>query len=182
MLNRSHRRFVIVGLMTLSAAGCMGTRVDNKIEVVGHSETQGMDPIASAAYWGTRYDRTPTDPKVAVSFSKALRAVDNNEEALRVIKHAAIRIGSHPDVLLEEGKTLIANDRPHEAIRPIEKSISMGNTDDWSAYSALGVAYDKIGKHRHAIQQYDTALTLAPNKAQVLNNKGLSYAMAGKAG
>ena len=181
MASHLSARFVAVSLIALATAGCASMGVEKQVEVIGHTETEGMDPIASAAYWGTRYDRTPTDPKVAVSFSKALRAVDNNEEALRVIQHASVRIGDDADVLLEVGKALIANDRAHEAVRPIERSIAMGNVDDWSAHSALGVAYDKIGKHGRARRHYDTALTLAPNKAQILNNKGLSYALAGDA-
>ena len=176
------RFFSTVALISLTAAGCatMDSKQRQSIDVVGHSETEGMDPIALAAFWGTRYDRDPSDPKAAVSFSKALRAVDNNEEALRVMQNTRSRISTDPDVMLELGKVLIANERAHEAVRPIEQSISLGKSEDWSAYSALGVAYDKIGRHKDAQAQYDVALGLAPNKAQILNNKGLSYALQGR--
>ncbi|WOI53569.1 hypothetical protein [Parvularcula sp. LCG005] len=152
----------------------------DQVQVVGHSETTGMDPIAAAAYWGTRYDRTPTDPAVAVAFSKALRAVDNNEESLRVIRHASVRVPDNAELLLEMGKSLIANDRAHEALRPIEQAIALGKSNDWSAFSAYGVALDKVGEHKQAQLQYDRALSIAPDKAQILNNKGLSYALDGR--
>jgi Flp pilus assembly protein TadD len=184
MSRRHHTGFSSIALLAaLATSGCavMPDRGADRAEAVtGQSDTFGMDPIAEAAYWGTRYDRAPTDPKVAVSYSKALRTVENNQESLRVIRHASLRIGEHADVSLELGKSLIANDRPHEAVRPIERAIALGKSDDWAAYSAYGVALDRIGEHRKAREQYDRALALAPNNAHVLNNKGLSYALQGK--
>lgn len=176
-------RLAFVLLLGSSLAACaspLGVEGGKRaVKVVGHSETTGMDPIATAAFWGTRYDREPTNPDVAVAFSRSLRAIENNEESLRVIKHAHVRIGDQPAVLLELGKSLIANDRPHEAVRPIERSIALGLTEDWSAYSAWGVALDRVGEHKAARVQYDRALSLAPDKAQILNNKGLSFALDG---
>lgn len=170
--------------LIVTISGCASTPgknslTDEPITVVGHTDTTGMDPIATAAFWGTRYDREPNNPDVVVNFSRSLRAIDNNQEALRVINNAAERIGPNPDVMLEKGKVLIANDRAHEALRPIEQAIIAGKTEDWTAYSALGVAYDKIGEHKDAQVQYDRALSLAPGKVQILNNKGLSYALQG---
>ena len=43
---------------------------------------EGMDPIAAAAFWGTRYNTDQADPAVAVRFSKALRKIGSNEEAV----------------------------------------------------------------------------------------------------
>lgn len=171
--------------LLVAVSGCAsaipGNNADkNGIDVVSQPDPGHMDPIATAAYWGTRYDRDPSSAEAAVAFSKALRAVDNNDEALRVMRQISTRTESNPDVMLELGKTLIANDRAHEAIRPIEQSIALGKYEDWSAFSAYGVALDMIGEHGSARTQYDKALELAPNKAKVLNNKGLSFALSGR--
>lgn len=155
-------------------------RFERSLDVVAQGETHGMDPIAAAAFWGTRYDRAPNNAKTAVEFSRALRIVGNDGEALRVISHAKARLGDDPDLMLEYGKTLIANDRPHEAVRPIQAAIALGKAEDWTAHSAHGVALDRTGEHRQAIFAYDRALALSPNQPQVLNNKGLSYALAGR--
>ena len=143
--------------------------------------TQGMDPIATAAFWGTRYDREPGDAQVAVRFSHALRAIDNAPEAMRVIGQAARMAPLDADVQLEYGKVLIANERAHEAVRPIQTAIAYGAGEDFGAHSALGVAYDKTGRHEQARASYDRALAIKPGAAQVLNNKGLSYALEGEA-
>ena len=163
------------------ATAVPGNNADkNGIDVVSQPEPDHMDPIAKAAFWGTRYDRDPSNVEAAVTFSRALRAVDNNDEALRVMRQISARTEANADVMLELGKTLIANDRAHEAIRPIEQSIANGKYEDWSAFSAYGVALDLIGEHQSARVQYDKALELAPNKAKILNNKGLSFALSGR--
>lgn len=149
-------------------------------EVIAQPDAQGLDPIATAAFWGTRYDRNPMDIDVAVRFSKALRDVDNNAEALRVMQTASTRAGDHPGMLLELGKALIANERAHEAVRPIERSIALGKGDDWSALSTYGVALDMTGQHRAARTAYERALNLSPGNPKVLNNIGLSYALSGR--
>lgn len=148
--------------------------------VASATSTDGLDPVAKAAFWGTRYDREPGQPAVAVQFSRALRAVQNESEALRVMAQAAQRAPEDASVQLEYGKTLIANERAHEAVRPIQTAIARGAGQDFTAYSALGVAYDKTSRHEEARTQYDRALALNPGAAQVLNNKGLSYALEGK--
>ena len=149
--------------------------------VASQPAPEGLDPIAQAAFWGTRYDRNPSDPVAAVAFSAALRATQNEGEALRVMSQIASRAGNDPEVALEMGKALIANDRAFEATRHIETALANGKSDDWSAYSALGVAYDEAGRHDEARVQYDRALALNPSSVSVLNNKGLSYALSGDA-
>ncbi len=145
----------------------------------GDSETDGLDPIAKAAFWGTRYDREQTNPAVVVKFSQSLRAIGSNGESLRIMTQASKRITPTADMNLELGRALIANDRAFEAVRPIEKAIEGGKSDDWRAYSAYGVALDKIGEHKQAQQQYRTALDLNGKSASILNNLGLSYALSG---
>lgn len=176
-------RAATVALMAATLAGCatgtMGAAPKN-VDVVSQGTPDGLDPIATAAFWGTRYDRNPTDPIAAVNYSKALRTIENNNEALRVMQQASTRIPDDAEVMLELGKAFISTERAHEAVRPIETAIARGKSQDWSAYSAYGVALDMIGEHRQAQAQYNRALQLAPNKAAVLNNKGLSYALQGR--
>lgn len=148
--------------------------------VASETSTDGLDPIAKAAFWGTRYDRSPNDTGVAAQFSRALRATGNDAEALRVMGQAAQRAPQDATVQLEFGKALIANERAHEAVRPIQTAIANGAAEDFTAHSALGVAYDKTGRHAEARASYDRALAIRPGAAQVLNNKGLSYALQGK--
>lgn len=182
-----------IGLCLLAVASCSTSGAGNlnpigqsskkfnaKLGVVpAESGTEGLDPIAKAAFWGTRYDREPNNVEAAVNFSKALRGMGSNGESLEVISRASRTAPDNPAVQLEMGKSLIANERSFEAVRPIEKAIANSRSKDWRMYSAYGVALDKIGEHKEARKQYDLALSMNPRAYEVYNNKGLSYALSG---
>ena len=155
-------------------------RLNKDLGVIpGGQNPEGLDPIAKAAFWGTRYDRDPKNANAAVKFSEALRDMGSNEESLSVIQKLADSQPDNAEVNLEFGKSLIANDRAFEAVRPLEKAIARENGQNWKSYSAYGVALDKIGQHKAARKQYDIALKIQPTAFSVMNNKGLSYALSG---
>lgn len=139
---------------------------------------EGMDPIAAAAFWGTRYNTDQSDPAVAVNFSKALRKISSNEEAVSVMQKTAAAHPDNGDVNLEYGKVLVESGRAFEAVRYLETAVAKSPTD-WRAMSAYGVALDQIGEHDQARVIYDRALAMSPGDVMVLNNKGLSYALDG---
>lgn len=174
---------VAAGALLLQAcASTSGSNVALKSGTSAHanaqSDTSGLDPVASAAFWGTRYDREPQNPSVAVKFSSALRKIGSFDESLKVISRVAGKNPDDADVMLEYGKSLIESDRAFEAVRPIEYALAK-RPDDWRILSAYGVALDQIGEHDVARQQYDLALSINPTAVSVINNKGLSYALSG---
>lgn len=138
----------------------------------------GMDPIAAAAFWGTRYNTDQSDPNVAVRFSKALRRINSNNEAVGVMQKTAAMHPENVAVSLEYGKVLVEAGRAFEAVRHLETAVSK-SPNDWRALSAYGVALDQIGEHETARDKYDRALAISPGEIMVLNNKGLSYALDG---
>lgn len=143
------------------------------------SHGAGLDPIAAAAFWGTRYDREAGDPEVAVSYTSALRKIGSRVEAMKVISKTAEQNPDNPDVLFEYGKVLIEDNRAFEAVRHLEYA-QKSLPDSWQILSAYGVALDQIGEHDAALVKYNRALAIAPTAVSVMNNKGLSYALAGK--
>lgn len=142
------------------------------------SVEEGMDPIAAAAFWGTRYNTDQSNPDVAVSFSRALRKIGSNDEAVGVMQKAATMHPDHGAVSLEYGKVLVEGGRAFEAVRYLETAVAKAPAD-WRALSAYGVALDQIGEHDAARAKYDRALAMAPGKVILLNNKGLSFALDG---
>jgi len=142
------------------------------------SSDEGMDPIAAAAFWGTRYNINQSDPDVAVKFSYALRKIGSSDEALGVMQKASDLSPDNADVSLEYGKGLVDAGRAFEAVRHLETA-SAAKSADWRALSAYGVALDQIGEHEAARVKYDRALAIAPDAVSVMNNKGLSYALEG---
>lgn len=159
-----------------------GKSVDYKKEVGVFTNPGGpagdMDPVAAAAYWGSRYDRNPNDIDAAVAYSAALRKIQSNEEAVKVMTRAANANPEHAAANLEAGKTLVEAGRAFEAVRYLEKSTEL-SPQDWRAFSAYGVALDQIGEHKLARTKYDMALVFSPDSPMIMNNKGLSFALEG---
>jgi len=138
----------------------------------------GKDPVAAAAFWGTRYNRDHSDATVAVRFSQALRKIGSTGEAVDVMTKTASMHQDDVDVSLEYGKVLVESGRAFEAVRHLENAVAK-QPGNWNALSAYGVALDQIGEHHEARRHYDRALGVAPNSITVLNNKGMSYALDG---
>ena len=142
------------------------------------ADPSSLDPVAAAAFWGTRYNRDQSDPVVAVNYAAALRKIGSVDEAAGVMSKAATQFPDNADVALEAGKSLIEAGRAFEAVRYLEDAARV-KSDDWAALSAYGVALDQIGEHQLARVKYDAALAIAPSAVNVLNNKALSYALSG---
>lgn len=164
---------------TKSAAGIGDDQYREAIGVYSSAVADdGMDPIAAAAFWGTRYNTDQSNPEVAVNFSRALRRIGSIDEAVGVMQKSAARHEDNAGVSLEYGKVLVESGRAFEAVRYLETA-SSNDPSDWRALSAYGVALDQIGEHKEARKKYEHALTIAPHSVTVMNNKGLSFAMDG---
>jgi Flp pilus assembly protein TadD len=162
-----------------SAASVSQDEYREAIDVFSSSASDtGMDPIAAAAFWGTRYNTNQSDPDAAVKFSQALRKIGSTSEAVGVMQKASALLPENTDVSLEYGKVLVDSGRAFEAVRHLETA-SAAKPGDWRALSAYGVALDQIGEHESARKKYDLALTIAPDAVSVMNNKGLSFALEG---
>ena len=98
--------------------------------------------------------------------------------AKRVYLAARSHDPSHAQTL--EGLGLIyMNEGLHEAaVRELTSAIA--NDDNlWRAHNALGVYADKAADFETAQLHYDKALSINPNAAHVLNNRGYSKYLAG---
>jgi Flp pilus assembly protein TadD len=148
---------------TKSAAGIGDDKYRDAIDVYSNLDgEESMDPIAAAAFWGTRYNVDQSDPSVAIKFSQALRKISSTDEAMAVMQKASNLHPDNADVSLEYGKTLVESERAFEAVRHLENAVAM-QPGNWTALSAYGVALDQIGEHEDARKKYDRALAMAPN-------------------
>lgn len=188
-ISRPFRQSALSGavcLFALSLAACASTgsvsgtksTVTTDAEANRTADINGLDPVAAAAFWGTRYDRNPTDPEAAVRYSEALRKIGSQEDSIKVMQKISSKAPQNPDVAFEFGKSLIEANRAFEAVRHIEMA-KANKPNDWRILSAYGVALDQIGQHDLAREQYDYALQLSPMNISLLNNKGLSFALSG---
>jgi Flp pilus assembly protein TadD len=105
--------------------------------------------------------------------AQLLRLAGQYPEAIKHLSQLMVVAADDGRVITEYGKTLAAMGRAQESVDFLTRAQQL-SPGDWSVYSALGVAYDQLGKHDQAQGAYEHALTLRPGEPSVLNNYALS--------
>ncbi len=109
--------------------------------------------------------------------AQLLRVDGNYSEAIRHLSQLMMIASDDGRVISEYGKTLAAMGRAQEAVNFLTRAQQL-QTGDWTVHSALGVAYDQLGKHGDAQIAYEQALALKPGEPSVLSNYALSRMLA----
>lgn len=130
-----------------------------------------------AEEWGRRYDANPKDRTTALTYAKALHALDQNAQAVAVLQGLAIQYPEDMKVLGAYGKALADSGQLKQAAEVLQKAHTP-ERPDWSVLSTQGSIADQVGDHEAARGYYETALKIRPNEPSVLSNLGLSYALA----
>ena len=140
----------------------------------------------SAAKTADKADKKPlATPDVApaqdldgsIRQAQLLRTDGHYDEAIKHLSQIMIVAADDPRVVTEYGKTLAAMGRASDAINFLTRAQQL-SPNDWTVYSALGVAYDQTGNQRDAAAAYEHALALKPGESSVLNNYALSRMLA----
>src|SRR3569623_2426418 len=128
-------------------------------------------------------DKTQNTPKPAETLdgsimqAKMLRLAGNYPDAIKHLSQLMLVASDDGRVVSEYGKTLAAMGRAQESVSFLTRAQQL-QPNDWTVYSALGVAYDQIGKQAEAARAYEQALVLKPGEPSVLNNYALSRMLA----
>ena len=162
---------VAVFVLALSAAGCASTpspsapaKPAKAAATVPHTTATNLPPSTSI--------------ESELQNARGLRAQGHLQEALRALAQLVLVAPDDARVVSEYGKVLVQLGRPDDAIAFLKHAIEL-RADDWTVYSALGVAYDQNDDRRNAKEAYDRALALHPDDATVLNNYAVSRMLAG---
>lgn len=110
--------------------------------------------------------------------AQLLRAKADYAGAVRMLSQLMLVTQDDPRVIGEYGKVLVQQGRAPEGVQFLNRAVEL-QPNDWTFYSALGVAYDQIGNSAKARDAYQRALVLKPGEAAVLNNYALSRMLAG---
>lgn len=179
-LSRPVRFCVIALAASLGLSGCSRT-LNDVTGSIGRSSTQlPTDEGALRRYaddWGHRYDKNPRDKNTAITYARALHALDQNSQAIAVLQGLAIQYPEDMKVLGAYGKALADGGRLRDAAEILSKAHTP-ERPDWSVLSTQGTIADQLGQHDEARGYYESALKIRPNDPTVLSNLGLSYALA----
>ncbi len=165
-------------------AGCANKDKDeNKIDLTASllqaaatSRAQN-DWMSAANYYRSALVQQADNRDAAIGLMQALRMIGGLDEASGVADKA---VAARPDdavVLAEAGKDKLAAGKLTESVELLKRAVA-ADGKDWRARSALGLAYDRLGEYDSADGAYKAALLVSPDNASVLNNYGMSRAMA----
>lgn len=169
------------GLAALALAGCQSRGgVGDVTGSISRTATQpraASDWRAESESWGKRYEANPKDRDAAFRYARALRALDQNAQALAVLQGAVLVHQNDKELLGAYGRSLADNGRLKEADDVLSRAHSP-ERPDWRILSAQGTVADQLGDQPRAQQLYEAALKLAPGEATVMSNLGLSLALS----
>lgn len=161
-------------------SGCNKTSFTDVTGSIGGPSAIPTDERALRQYteeWGRRFDRNPKDKTTAMTYARALHAMDQNAQAVAVMQGLAIQYPEDMKVLGAYGKALADAGRLKQAADVLQKAHTP-ERPDWSVLSTQGSIADQLGDHDGARGYYESALKIRPNEPSVLSNLGLSYALA----
>ncbi len=122
--------------------------------------------------------RVQPSVEVARRLSRALRRAGRPVAARSVVTEGIDRFGDSAELLLELGRVELADGRPTEAEAALQRALAL-ESDLWQVHAVLGITFDRSGRYTEAARHYEQALALSPDNPLVLNNYGLSRALAG---
>lgn len=136
------------------------------------------DAATAVAYYRDACRRDPGNAAGTIGLMRSLRIAGGLDEARGIAAQAIVRWSSNAAVLAEAGKVRLAAGNASAAVPLLQRATAIDD-HDWRTRSALGLAYDRLGRYPRAAASYKAALALSPDNAVVLNNFALSKAMAG---
>jgi Flp pilus assembly protein TadD len=185
----SRRGIVLVLLATTAAsvllAGCsQSDRLFSKLGASSSSDdVQALSPAEAAgavAQWGSLYLKNPQDPRMALGYARALKAIGSRDKALEVLKTAYQSNTSNGEVASELGRLALDMGQFDIATQSLKSAEAQG-IHDWKTLSAQGTLLAKQSHYAEAQQYFEAALKAEPDAVPVINNLALAYALDGKA-
>ncbi len=137
---------------------------------------------SAASHWGRLYATDRKNAKYALKTAENLRFIGRYEDAERILRQSLRDHPANREMMEELAKTLIASGRLREgaaSLTQLAEAPGIPQQRVSKLRSAIGVAFDRAGKHEQAQASYALALEADPLNAIALSNLGLSYALSG---
>jgi Flp pilus assembly protein TadD len=185
--SRSRRSMVLALLATTAAASLLGAcnQTDGRLfakSSFSSDDTQmsESEAVRATTQWAAAYAKNPQDPRMALGYAKALKAIGSRDRSLDILETAYQTNPNDGELAAELGR--LALDMGHlEIAKPTLQVAEAQGVRDWKTLSAQGTLRAKQGQHAEAQQYYLAALQVEPDAVSVINNLALSYALDGKA-
>jgi len=173
----------LVLLATTAASALLGGCNQMSLPFAKSEESKlgAPDAVGAIAQWSSAYAKKPEDPKIALGYASALKAIGSRDKALEILTASYRADPTNGEVAAELGRLALDMGRPEIAAQTLQVAAERG-IKDWKTLSAQGTLRAKQGRHAEAQQYFLAALQQQPDAVSVINNLALSYALDGKAG
>ncbi len=165
-----------IGLAALSG-GCMSRLGDTTGSISSQPQLSQDQWREKAASLGARYEANPGDRNASFGYASALRALNQNAQALAILQTAVLKHTNDMEMLGLYGRALADAGRLKEAQDVLQRAHTP-ERPDWRILSVQGAVSDQLGEHESARAYYETALKIAPGEPSILSNLGLSLALS----
>lgn len=150
-------------------------RATELINVGNDLRAQGNLNDAAAVYRrAMRAD--PESPLPPALLGDTLRQLKRYDEAEQVYRGMLERSPYSGMALQGYGILMIERGQPDAAVSLLTPAVDE-NAADYRTYNVLGIAYDALGDHTQAQNQYQAGLELKPGSKSLRNNMALSLAL-----
>ena len=179
---RPRRRMALALLATTALATGLGScnQTGPFSRLSDEPKLAAADSIGAITQWGAAYAKNPQDPKTALGYAAALKAIGSRDRALEVLTAAYRANQDNGEIAAELGRLALDMNRLDIAQQTLKVAEAQG-VKDWKTLSAQGTLRAKRGQHAEAQQYFLAALQEQPDSVSVINNLALSYALDGKA-
>jgi Flp pilus assembly protein TadD len=177
--SRFWARIALAAAVTAGLGACQSrTLSDQSFDSIS-TASLSQPSIKETALAGKRWDADPGNASLGVAYARQLQALDQNEQALKVLSEVVRRNPGNVEIEIYYGKQLASNGRAADAERVLQAVANAGKAD-WKTHSVLGSALAQQGKYAEARQHYQTALSMRPGEISIYNNMGMAYMLEGK--
>jgi Flp pilus assembly protein TadD len=176
---RPRRSMALALLATTAVAAILGGCGQTGGLFSREPKLAAADSIGAVSQWSTAYAKKPDDPKMALGYAQALRAIGARDRALEVLTAGYRANPTNGEIAAELGRLALDVGRLDIAGQTLKVAEAQG-VRDWKTLSAQGTLRAKHGQHAEAQQYFLAALQDKPDAVSVINNLALSYALDGK--
>lgn len=188
----SFPRHTVLGTACAAAlllGGCAGANKDLTAELFSSPETPAQTDIAATPqselekatdYWGKKFAKSPTTLEYALNYSRNLKAMGRNRQALAALQHASEYNGQNRELAGEYGRLALEMGQV-ETAKKVLSYADDPTKPDWRIVSARGTVFAKEKRYKEAIEMFERAMALSNSKPSVMNNLAMAYALDGRA-